>query len=96
MSSITDAVRDTLPTSLQNMLLDAEGNPAGFERARSMPMTNPGMPDAAMMDANIDDLFGEAADGIAAESLGVGLPSAPIPASLAMRITEMQNKGCCT
>ncbi|KAK3725235.1 Mediator of RNA polymerase II transcription subunit 16 [Vermiconidia calcicola] len=54
------------------------------------------LPDAAMLDANIDDLFGEAADGLAAEALGVALPSAPLPPSLIFRIMEMQNKGCCT
>lgn len=60
-------------------------------------MADSTMPDAAMMDANIDDLFGEAADDMAADGLGVvALPTAPIPPSLVMGIMEMQNRGCCT
>ena len=59
---------------------------------------------AAMMDANIDstmdgnldDLFGEAADGLAAEALGVPLPTAALPPGLVLRVMDMQTKGCCT
>lgn len=55
------------------------------------------MPDAAMMDANIDDLFGDAADDlVAAEGLGVALPAAPLPSNLVRRVAEMQWRGCCT
>ena len=58
------------------------------------------MPDASMMDANMDDnmddLFGEPVDGLTADPLGVGLPSAPLPPSLVLRVAEMQNRGCCT
>ncbi|TKA79387.1 hypothetical protein B0A55_02827 [Friedmanniomyces simplex] len=42
----------------------------------------------------LDDLFGEAADG-----LGVPvpiMPSAPLPASLVFRINDMQHTGCCS
>ena len=65
-------------------------------------MNDASLVDGAMMDANmeanldVDDLFGEAADGIAAEALGVALPSAPLPPSLVLRIMEMQSRGCCT
>ena len=65
-------------------------------------MNESSLADPTMMDANIDgnidvdDLFGEAADGIAAEALGVALPAAPLPPSLVLRIMEMQTKGCCT
>ena len=60
------------------------------------------IPDGGMMDANmdanidVDDLFGEAADGLAAEALGVALPAAPLPPSLVLRIMGMQSRGCCT
>ena len=67
------------------------------------------MPDSALMgtnmdgnmDTNLDDLFGEAADGLAtngltADALGVPLPPTPIPPELALRIADMQGKGCCT
>ncbi|KAF2173213.1 hypothetical protein M409DRAFT_17158 [Zasmidium cellare ATCC 36951] len=49
------------------------------------------IPDAAMMDPTMEDLFGEAADG-----LNVPLPPAPLPAALILRIAEMQSRGCCT
>ena len=39
----------------------------------------------ASIDANMDDLFGDA----------LPLP-APIPSELALRITDMQSRGCCT
>jgi hypothetical protein len=54
------------------------------------------MPDAAMMDQNIDDLFGEAADGLAVDALGVALPSAPLLPSVVLRMMEKQTTGCCT
>ena len=50
----------------------------------------------ATMDGNLDDLFGEAANGLAAEALGVPMPPAPLPPSLVLRIMDMQTKGCCT
>ena len=60
-------------------------------------MNDAAMPDAAMMEANIDDLFGEAAgDLVVADALGVALPAAPLPPSLVSRIAEMQWRGCCT
>lgn len=49
------------------------------------------IPDAAMMDPSMADLFGEAADG-----LNVPLPQAPLPAALILRLAEMQSRGCCT
>ena len=58
--------------------------------------------DGAMLDASmeanldVDDLFGEAADGLAVEALGVTMPSAPLPPTLVLRIMEMQSRGCCT
>ena len=54
------------------------------------------MPDGAMMDQNIDDLFGEAADVLAVDALGVALPAIPPPASIVLRMTAKQTKGCCT
>ena len=55
------------------------------------------MPDAAMMDTGIDDLFGDVgADLVAADGLGVPLPPAPVPPKLISRVAEMQWKGCCT
>lgn len=63
-------------------------------------MEETALPDSTLMeanmDANMDDLFGEAADGLVTDGLGVGLPSTPIPAELALRITDMQSRGCCT
>ena len=65
-------------------------------------MDEAALPDTGMMDANmdanidVDDLFGEAADGLTAEALGVALPAAPLPPSLVLRIMDMQTKGCCT
>jgi mediator of RNA polymerase II transcription subunit 16 len=50
----------------------------------------PAMVDAAMMDPTMEDLFGDAADG-----LNGGMASAPLPASLILRIAEMQSRGCC-
>lgn len=53
--------------------------------------------DASMMDANIDDLFGDGgADLVGADGLGVPLAVAPLPPKLVSRIAEMQWKGCCT
>lgn len=54
------------------------------------------MPDAVIMDQNLDDLFGEAADGLAVDTLGVAMPPAPLPPSVALRVMEQQSKGCCT
>jgi hypothetical protein len=54
------------------------------------------IPDAAMMDQNIDDLFGEAADGLAVDALGVTLPPAPVSATVALRVMDKQYQGCCT
>lgn len=64
-------------------------------------MEQPSMPDSAMMDTNIDDLFGDgggdlvAPDGLG-DGLGVALPPAPVPPKLVSRVAEMQWKGCCT
>lgn len=62
------------------------------------------MPDPAMvqasieanMDTNLDDLFGEAADGITNGALSVPMPPAPLAPALALRIADMQSRGCCT
>ena len=45
-----------------------------------------GIPDASMMDPTIDDLFGEAAGGLA-----VPMPPAPLPTPVVLRIAEMQS-----
>ncbi|KAK5134455.1 hypothetical protein LTR08_006502 [Meristemomyces frigidus] len=50
--------------------------------------------DASMLD-NMDDLFGDAADGLGMGT-GVVLPSAPLPASLIFRVASAQRTGCCT
>ena len=50
--------------------------------------------DASMLD-NMDDLFGDAADGLGIAA-GVLLPSAPLPASLIFGVAGMQRTGCCT
>lgn len=53
----------------------------------------PDLSEAALMDP-LDDLFGEAGDG-----LGVvmpPLPSEPLPPALTLRIAEMQRNGCST
>lgn len=54
------------------------------------------MPDGSMMDQNIDDLFGEAADGLAVDALGVGLPPEPLAPSVALRVMDKESKDCCT
>ena len=58
------------------------------------------MPGANMMDsdinAGIDDLFGDAADDLAAENLGVALPPIHLPLELVLRIADMQRLGCST
>lgn len=57
--------------------------------------------DTSMMD-NMDDLFGEAANGLdlGATDIDAGvsipMPSAPLPASVVLRIGELQRSGCCT
>ena len=61
----------------------------------------PAMPDDLGLADNMDDLFGEAADGLG-EGLGVALPpmpalpSQPLPAAVVLRVAEMQRTGCCT
>ena len=50
----------------------------------------------AAMDGNLDDLFGEAAEGLAADALGVPMPSTALPSSVVLRIMDMQTRGCCT
>ena len=62
----------------------------------SAEMNDTTMPDSTMMDPNIDDLFGEEADDLTADALGVPLPSAPLSPALPLRIAEMQNRGYCT
>ena len=57
------------------------------------------MSESALIDANIeniDDLFGEAADGLPTDGLGIALPAAPLPPGLVLRIIELQTRGCCT
>jgi len=56
----------------------------------------PPLPDNTMMDGmdTMDELFGEAADGLGVTV--VPLPQAPLPASLILRVAEMQRIGCCT
>lgn len=56
----------------------------------STNIQEPAMVDAAIMDSSMEDLFGDAADG-----LNVGMAPAPLPASLISRIAEMQSRGCC-
>lgn len=56
------------------------------------------MPDAgdtSMMMDTMDDLFGDAADGLGMAT-GMVLPSAPLPASLIFSIAETHRTGCCT
>lgn len=55
-------------------------------------MEEQALPDAAMMDPSMEDLFGEAADSLNVSSL----PPVPLPAALILRIAEMQSRGCCT
>jgi mediator of RNA polymerase II transcription subunit 16 len=50
----------------------------------------PAMVDTGMMDPTMEDLFGDAGDG-----LNVGMAPAPLPASLILRVAEMQSRGCC-
>ncbi len=52
------------------------------------------MPDASMMDPNMDDLFGEAANDLVAAM--PAMPATPLPAPVFLRIAEMQSRGCCT
>ena len=53
------------------------------------------VPDSTLIDG-LDDLFGETSDDLVPHNLDVSLPSAPITASLIMRLNELQNRGCCT
>lgn len=72
---------------------------AVMDEATAADAQNAALMDSNMdsaMDGNLDDLFGEAADGLAAEALGVPMPPAPLPPSLVLRIMDMQTKGCCT
>ena len=62
-----------------------------------VPLDQAPMADAAMMDANIDDLFGDGgADLVTADGLGVAMPPVGLPPNLVSRIAETQWKGCCT
>lgn len=56
----------------------------------------PSMADGGVMDGmdSMDELFGEAADGLGVA--GVPLPQAPLPAKLTLRLAQMQRIGCCT
>ncbi|KAH9835081.1 Mediator complex subunit 16 [Teratosphaeria destructans] len=57
---------------------------------------NAPMPDGLMdnmVETNMDDLFGDAADNL---NINVPLPPIPLPAPLVMRLSEMQRTGCCT
>jgi hypothetical protein len=62
----------------------------------SMPgvelMPTAGMEATGIMDP-MDDLFGEAADGL---GVSLPMPAAPLPASLISRIDDMQRTGCCS
>ena len=58
------------------------------------PIALPDAGDAAMLD-NMDDLFGDAADGLGLGA-GIPLPPAPLPASILFRIADVQRSGCCT
>lgn len=73
---------------------DAAMDEAAVAEAQDAAMMDTNL-DAAM-DGNLDDLFGEAADGLAAEALGVALPPAPLPPSLVLRVMDMQTLGCRT
>lgn len=59
------------------------------------------MPDSNMLDAGIEDLFGDGGTDLVGaddlgDGLGVALPPAPVPPKLVCRVAEMQWKGCCT
>lgn len=66
---------------------------------------------AGMMDTTMDDLFGDAADGLGAGltgdltgsldgglhgALNVTLPHTPLPAESILRIAETRSRGCCS
>ena len=48
------------------------------------------------IEPNIDDLFGEAGDGLTADNLGIALPSSPLSPGVVLHISDMQRRGCCT
>ncbi len=54
------------------------------------------VPDVTLLDQNIDDLFGEAGDGLAVEALSAALSTPPLTPSLVLRMQEKQNRGCRT
>ncbi len=63
-------------------------------------LDEPSMPDVAMenamngsMDPTIDELFGEASEGLTADGLGVPLSSAPLPPDLVLHTMNMQARG---
>lgn len=63
---------------------------------RVADLDHDGLTNAAMVDTTMDDLFGEATNGLSVEGLGISLSNPPPPPSLISRIAEMQSGGCCT
>ena len=67
-------------------------------------MEEPAMPDTAMLGAdlaanletNLDDLFGEGSDGLAAEALRAPLNSMPLSPEVVLRVMQNQARGCRT
>lgn len=64
--------------------------PSSEPDADIMPIA--GMEPTGLMDP-MDDLFGEAADGL---GVSIPMPAAPLPPSLIFRIDDMQRTGCCS
>lgn len=68
-----------------------------MEADLSLTADGSALPDAAaLMDQNMEDLFGEAADSLAVDALGVAMSAAPLTPAVVLRMLEKQNLGCCT
>ena len=77
----------------------------------STSLDEPALADAGIMDTAMDDLFGDAADGLGADltgdltgtldgglngALNVSIPQIPLPTESILRVAELRSRGCCS